>query len=100
DPKLHRFLAPDNFIQDPSNSQNYNRYGYVWNNPLKYNDPSGEVIWAAAIGAAIGVIVNGIMNDINNRPFFQGGIQAGIMGAISGAVSFGIGSAVANVAAA
>ncbi|WCM40830.1 hypothetical protein MG290_07535 [Flavobacterium sp. CBA20B-1] len=36
DPKLHRFLAPDNFIQNPSNSQNYNRYGYVMNNPLKF----------------------------------------------------------------
>lgn len=45
DAKLHRFLAPDNFIQDPSNSQNYNRYGYVLNNPLKHNDPSGEFIF-------------------------------------------------------
>src|SRR5690606_34632775 len=34
DAKLHRFLAPDNFVQDPSNPQNYNRYGYVMNNPL------------------------------------------------------------------
>jgi RHS repeat-associated protein len=42
DPKLHRFLQPDNFVQDPSNTQNYNRYGYVLNNPLKYTDPSGE----------------------------------------------------------
>ncbi len=42
DPLLHRFLAPDNFIQNPYNTQNYNRYGYVLNNPLKYTDPSGE----------------------------------------------------------
>ena len=42
DPKLHRFLQPDNFVQDPSNTQNYNRYGYVLNNPFKYTDPSGE----------------------------------------------------------
>lgn len=42
DPKLHRFLQPDNFVQDPTNTQNYNRYGYVLNNPLKYIDPSGE----------------------------------------------------------
>lgn len=42
DAKLHRFLQPDNFVQDPSNTQNYNRYGYVLNNPLKYIDPSGE----------------------------------------------------------
>ena len=42
DPKLHRFLQPDNFVQDPYNTQNYNRYGYVLNNPLMYTDPSGE----------------------------------------------------------
>lgn len=42
DAKLHRFLAPDNFVQDATNSQNYNRYGYVLNNPMKYKDPSGE----------------------------------------------------------
>jgi len=44
DAKLGRFLSPDNFIQDPYNTQNYNRYGYVLNNPLKYNDPSGELM--------------------------------------------------------
>ncbi|MDO5968192.1 RHS repeat-associated core domain-containing protein [Flavivirga aquimarina] len=42
DPKLKRFLAPDNYIQDVSNTQNFNRYGYVLNNPLMYVDPSGE----------------------------------------------------------
>ncbi|MCF6348071.1 MAG: FG-GAP-like repeat-containing protein [Flavobacteriaceae bacterium] len=44
DPLLHRFLAPDNYIQNPYSTQNYNRYGYVLNNPLKYTDPSGEFI--------------------------------------------------------
>ncbi|MFV0573154.1 MAG: RHS repeat-associated core domain-containing protein, partial [Xanthomarina gelatinilytica] len=43
DAKLGRFLSPDNFIQDPYNTQSFNRYGYVWNNPLSYNDPSGEL---------------------------------------------------------
>ena len=42
DDKLHRFLQPDNNLQDPSNSQNYNRYGYGLNNPSKYTDPSGN----------------------------------------------------------
>ena len=39
--KLHRFLQTDNYVQDPGNTQNYNRYGYVLNNPLKYTDPNG-----------------------------------------------------------
>src|SRR5690606_4249587 len=97
DPKLHRFLAPDNFIQDPSNSQNYNRYGYVWNNPLRYNDPRGEVVWAVAIGAAVGVIMNGINNSSHGQPFFQGVIKSAGIGAISGALSFGAGSAVLGI---
>ncbi len=42
DPILHRFLSPDNIIQDPFNTQDYNRYAYVLNNPLKYNDPTGN----------------------------------------------------------
>ncbi|WP_245176824.1 RHS repeat-associated core domain-containing protein [Flavobacterium aquidurense] len=42
DPMLHRFLQVDNYIQNPSNTQNYNQYGYVLNNPLMYTDPSGN----------------------------------------------------------
>lgn len=38
---LGRFLQADPVIQDPSNPQNFNRYTYVWNNPLAYTDPSG-----------------------------------------------------------
>ncbi|MBP5784381.1 MAG: hypothetical protein J6W16_02200, partial [Methanobrevibacter sp.] len=30
------------YIQELDNSQNFNRYSYCLNNPLKYNDPSGE----------------------------------------------------------
>ena len=42
DPAMHRFLSPDNNLQDPLNTQNYNRYAYVLNNPLNNTDPSGE----------------------------------------------------------
>ena len=41
DPRLGRFLSPDPYVQDPTNSQNLNRYSYCLNNPLKYTDPSG-----------------------------------------------------------
>ena len=39
DPLLRRFLNADENIQDLHNTQNYNKYGYVFNNPLMYNDP-------------------------------------------------------------
>jgi RHS repeat-associated protein len=41
DPVIARFLSPDPVLQSPSNGQNYNRYSYCLNNPLKYVDPSG-----------------------------------------------------------
>ncbi|MBS1652113.1 MAG: hypothetical protein JSU07_08905 [Bacteroidetes bacterium] len=41
DPVLGRFIQADKITQDPSNTQNLNRYSYVMNNPLKYTDPSG-----------------------------------------------------------
>lgn len=44
DPLIGRMLSPDNYIQSPGFSQSYNRYSYVWNNPLKYTDPSGDLV--------------------------------------------------------
>lgn len=41
DPELGRFLSADPFVQAPYNSQSYNRYSYVFNNPLSFTDPSG-----------------------------------------------------------
>ena len=41
DPTLGLFLQADPFIQDGSDLQNYNRYGYCLNNPLTCTDPSG-----------------------------------------------------------
>jgi hypothetical protein len=49
DPALARMLSPDNYVQSPYNPQNYNRYAYVLNNPLKYTDPSGEKWWHWAL---------------------------------------------------
>ncbi|SHO56826.1 RHS repeat domain-containing protein [Vibrio quintilis] len=42
DPTLARFISADPYIQAPDNTQSYNRYSYVVNNPMKYSDPSGH----------------------------------------------------------
>ncbi len=40
DPALGMMLGPDNFVSQPFNTQNYNRYAYALNNPLLYTDPT------------------------------------------------------------
>ena len=57
DPVIGRFLSCDNFVQEPNNSQNFNRYSYCLNNPLKYTDPSGEFI---------GTIISALTDMIHN----------------------------------
>src|SRR5690606_2354 len=42
--RLARFLQADPIIQAATNTQSYNRYSYVWNNPLNATDPSGFVL--------------------------------------------------------
>jgi len=41
-PALGRFVQPDSIIPDLTNSQPWNRYSYVSNNPLKQIDPTGH----------------------------------------------------------
>ncbi|HEX8576646.1 MAG TPA: colicin D domain-containing protein [Flavobacterium sp.] len=66
DPVLHRFLQPDNYVQDLYNPQNYNRYGYVLNNPLRYTDYSGESFksWWAKNWKTVVVVVAAVATAI------------------------------------
>ena len=48
DPVIGRILSPDIVVQNPGKTQDYNRYSYCNNNPLKYTDPSGYIKYAAA----------------------------------------------------
>jgi RHS repeat-associated protein len=50
DPVTGRFLTPDIFVQAPYNSQSFNRYSYVLNNPLSLVDPTGYCSAAIADG--------------------------------------------------
>jgi hypothetical protein len=44
-PYLNRFLQPDSIIPDQSNPQSWNRFSYVQNNPIRFNDPTGHMMW-------------------------------------------------------
>jgi len=46
DPNLGVMMQADPLIGDPGNLQNYNRYGYCFNNPLSCTDPSGYDAWS------------------------------------------------------
>ena len=88
DPVLHRFLQPDNFVQDPFNTQNFNRYGYCMNNPLLYTDPTGE--WFV-IDDAIAMLVGGVVNLTINA--IQGNVTSFWSGLGYFAVGVGAGAA-------
>jgi RHS repeat-associated protein len=91
DPSLGRMLQADPFIQAPKNSQSYNRYSYVLNNPLSYIDPSGyffSKLWkgikkfaSVIVGAALIYFTGGTASW-----FVSSWYGAATAGAISGAV--------------
>ena len=63
DPLVGRFLNVDPYVQMPDYTQNFNRYSYCLNNPLKYTDPTGEIF-----GTIFGVISD-LFNNIFVRTF-------------------------------
>lgn len=44
DPVVGRFTSADPNVVYPDNIQDYNRYSYVWNNPLSFTDPDGFAV--------------------------------------------------------
>jgi RHS repeat-associated protein len=44
DPMIGRFISADTVVPNPANPQSFNRFSYCMNNPLKYTDPSGNIV--------------------------------------------------------
>jgi RHS repeat-associated protein len=88
DPINSRFLSPDRFIQKGDYSQNLNRYSYCLNNPLTYNDPTGNCWFLSAI---IGFVTNYITTGITTEHWGWEAIESGLIGAASGLVGYSAG---------
>lgn len=67
DPTIARFLQGDPFVQAPDELQNYNRYGYCYNNPLNCTDPSGyfsfKKLFRAVAAIAIAVYMPALIES-------------------------------------
>lgn len=96
DPLLGRFLSPDPYVQAPDFTQNFNRYSYALNNPLRYTDESGE-FWNYVIGAILGGVSNWIANGCQ---FTWEGLGYFGVGAAIGALTSGVSAFTASAVSA
>jgi hypothetical protein len=75
---LGRFLSPDPIVPNPANPQDLNRYTYVYNNPLRYTDPTGHCVFAGAdtvacvAGGALVVSAVGVTTAFMGEHFVWG----------------------------
>ena len=67
-PGIGRFLSADTIVPDTANPQSFNRYSYVYNNPVKYTDPSGHCILGGDNGASGGTGIDDQYYDCSNTP--------------------------------
>lgn len=105
DASIGRFLNPDPVVQDVSNSQNFNRYSYCLNNPLKYVDQNGQFILTTlvvVVGCIVGAYIGGsVANqswniakwDFSSASTYLGISFGAILGGVGGSYIAGLGGA-------
>ncbi|MFZ1398424.1 MAG: RHS repeat-associated core domain-containing protein, partial [Candidatus Promineifilaceae bacterium] len=73
-PNTNRMLTPDTIVPDPANPQSFNRYSYVYNNPINYADPDGHCPRPSEdLGAIICVSLFIEPSQLNAGPFLVHG---------------------------
>lgn len=66
DATLGRYLSPDPYVQMLDISQNFNRYSYCMNNPLRYTDKSGKFFLFTLLNAAKDFVVNSFVKGLES----------------------------------
>jgi RHS repeat-associated protein len=105
DQVLGRFLQPDPVIQEPGNAQSWNAYTYVFNNPLAYTDPTGNITFRQVLGIVIMVVGIVVVRGMDGGATMKlgammafgfasgyvstGTIQGGVLGAFTAAITYG-----------
>jgi hypothetical protein len=87
DPVIGRFLSPDPYVPNMSHSQDFNRYSYARNNPLKYTDPTGEFVCVIIIGAVVGAIAGAATASMQGEDVLTGMGTGAFIGAFTGGLS-------------
>ncbi len=88
DSRIARFLQVDPFVQEPNNPQNFNRYSYLWNNPLNGTDPSGYL--GIAERQWLGVIIT--IAAVVTQQYWAAGFVAKTAAAYTAFVYAGVGA--------
>jgi len=96
DPVLGRFLSPDPYVQMPDFTQNFNRYSYCLNNPLKYVDKDGEFWFLPAI---IAFVVNYATTGITKGDWGLKNIGSSLVMSAVALVSYGVGMGITGALA-
>jgi len=65
DPHIARFVQADVIVQYPNDTQSYNRYTYVRNNPLAFTDPSGYLFGIDDL--LVTLVINSLLKAIENE---------------------------------
>ena len=96
DPVLGRFLSPDPYVQMLDFTQNFNRYSYCLNNPLKYVDKDGEFWFLPAI---IAFVVNYATTGITKGDWGLKNIGSSLAMSAVALVSYGVGMGITGALA-
>lgn len=78
DPKLGRFISPDEVVAVPGSPATLNRYAYGHNNPLSVVDPDGHHPFAIFVAMILSAFLGGVKAYMEGRDWKRGALSAAL----------------------